>query len=111
MTGEQLNDLEELARRATPGPWIATKMYPNNDLYVVSTSPDGPHITLADGNDGKYVAAANPATILKVLDELKKAIKERDWLIDAVASGYFKHFDGGNADAVRRIAEDEACKR
>ncbi len=86
MTDTELNELETLARAATPGPWLEDKVYPNHELYVVSTSVNGPHITFAEGVDGKFVAKANPSAIIDLIRALRQAWAERDSLAGKLAS-------------------------
>ena len=91
-------ELRKLAEAATPGPWI-TKDWASTDadgaINVCGTSVMAPQslcgiFTVAlegDGtNDVEYIAAANPAAILKLLEinaELAKALK----LCAAVCAG------------------------
>jgi hypothetical protein len=89
------NELKKLAEAATPGPWhIRTNRHPNTDgtpwgwldLYEAGSmrqaSPDGVQVTWSRGrqseNNARYIAAANPAAILKLLAinaELVEALK------------------------------------
>lgn len=78
--------LRELANKATPGPWTYFP-YPKYREHHVSVPIDGSSMTLPlfqDGcqtskpkEDAEFIAAANPATVLALLDE-------RDALIDTM---------------------------
>ena len=75
-----LDELERLARAATPGPWIRSgcrrKM---GDEDCIMVGPDGflmaalpigqPRDHAGAFNDAAFIAAANPATILALLSE------------------------------------------
>lgn len=112
MTESQIRDLEEKARKATPGPWVN-----NTDGFVVgfmvgNSGIDGEdyHVSaqissdrMCDSetdakNDAAYIAAANPATVLKLIEsrqELRDSLAAVMALID---SGYL----------VRNIENDAA---
>lgn len=72
-TTPDLTELRRLAEAATPGPWesfldcgewqITTVEEDTEDEITVATSPDG--------NDGSFIAAANPAVVLWLLNELE----------------------------------------
>lgn len=72
-----LTRLRQLAESATPGPWHDAKS--NNQ--VLATDPNGMVICKMDGGymhtgvvrDRAYIAAANPAAILALLDGLEAA--------------------------------------
>ncbi len=103
--------LRELAEKATPGPWyhcqpfmvvpkqrtvhgtvpaqrvdfVSTKPAPVHERTIIPMPPeDGPGVR---SDDMAFIAAANPATILALLDErdrLRKALR----FCRAVVSGY-----------------------
>lgn len=86
MTPEQRAELRKAAEEATPGPW-----YAGNDWLTADMTFESVLLQLnstgssADGFDLKYIAAANPATILSLLDYVESL--ERDaaryrWLRD-----------------------------
>ena len=76
--------LRELAEAATPGPWIAKDWaITDNDgaVNVCGTSVSAPNTnqgiftTVLEGddtNDVDYIAAANPAAVLALLDHIKE---------------------------------------
>ncbi|HFK5704786.1 TPA: ead/Ea22-like family protein [Enterobacter roggenkampii] len=96
--------LREAAEKATPGPWgIARngKTITSNQSHPVAVVTEDFHRLLANGKtggDAEFIAAANPATVLALLDELEAAEKriaelerkeqhsERQSVIDALAS-------------------------
>jgi hypothetical protein len=72
-----LDKLEELAKKATPGPWSA------NGPLAVNTSQDHPLCTLSSafhrelengkaGQDAEFISSANPTTILELIAEVRK---------------------------------------
>lgn len=74
--------LESAAKAATPGPWIAGDDDDSN--YLLVGPHDGDHIvyqpvvSLHNEANAYYIAAANPAAILKLLEinaELVEALK------------------------------------
>lgn len=96
ITPEQLKELRALAEKATPGTWVIRPELPNEGqhrrLIGAYMKVDGPPMNRETLNGGVYVvetkgrdaipnakliAAANPSTILALLDE-------RDLLRDAL---------------------------
>ncbi|EJM0847567.1 ead/Ea22-like family protein [Salmonella enterica] len=75
--------LREVAEKATPGTWRRTSSL-FNGITVTPFSLCGEEVTLAhtvEKRDAEFIAAANPATMLALLDELDKKqqyIKLRD---------------------------------
>ena len=72
-----LDELERLAKEATPGPWFVSDEYTgivvdSNDIRVASTYADKPY----DVIDGKFIAAFNPAVAAELIRRLREA--ERD---------------------------------
>ncbi|EGG3070220.1 ead/Ea22-like family protein [Salmonella enterica] len=67
--------LREVAEKATPGTWRrASSLF--NGITVTPFSLCGEEVTLAhtvEKRDAEFIAAANPATMLALLDELEKA--------------------------------------
>lgn len=63
--------LRELAQKATPGPWEQINhivFTETGDLeWVVANARSGNSII-----DAEYIAAANPATVLALLDEIDR---------------------------------------
>ena len=101
MTDKELNELENIAKAATLGPWVADLRVGVDAVYKANNNPN----CLSDVNDNnficeihgvwfdnkwnmteqqdnncKYIAAANPAVILELISELQQARNERDWL-------------------------------
>ncbi|EBR1020686.1 ead/Ea22-like family protein [Salmonella enterica] len=67
--------LREAAERATPGNWRRTSSL-FNGITVTPFSLCGKEVTLAhtvEKRDAEFIAAANPATMLALLDELETA--------------------------------------
>ena len=108
-----INKLRQLAQAATPGPW---KMLPVGDgrqkfavadsefLSILTVTDEGGATfgTVYDDDDARFIAAANPATAIELLDRLEAAEKEiESW------KGLAKQF-GNEADALRaKVAEME----
>lgn len=69
--------LREAAERATPGPWGISrdgKTITSNQSHPVAVITEAFHRMLANGKDGsdvEFIAAANPETVLALLDELE----------------------------------------
>ena len=67
------NELRALALAATPGPWQAQQRNKQEAIYIVGPdrTPPACHAFYAD--NAAYIAAANPATVLALLDETEAA--------------------------------------
>ena len=92
----EINELRRLAQAATPGPWIAAgpsfgeslPKYLNevavdregdeDDGYSICNTPIGLDEELSA--DMAFIAAANPATVIELLDRLEAAEKGREQL-------------------------------
>jgi len=102
MTQEQINELRKLAEDATPGPWIKRGYVPGIGCGVDWVTAVAHHTTSADAD---FIAAANPAAMLELIDyveylrgknrehfdactgcdeELKSVSKQRDELLAAL---------------------------
>ncbi|ECR2650345.1 ead/Ea22-like family protein [Salmonella enterica subsp. enterica] len=78
--------LREVAERATPGNWRRTSSL-FNGITVTPFSLCGEEVTLAhtvEKRDSEFIAAANPATMLALLDENIQLQRGKD-AIEAVA--------------------------
>ena len=66
--------MRELAQKATPGPWLLRATEWN--LYLVQSGREGDgsivDTAYSRRNDIDYIAAANPATVLALLDEIDR---------------------------------------
>ena len=93
MTDTELNELDKLAKAATSGRWSIDE----RNCEIVVSRPDMKDIAEAmsmhnGGCDAAFIAAANPATIISLIAELRQARKERDWVIRrAVFNGNLCH--------------------
>ncbi len=88
-----LDELEQLARAATPGEW-KYRHHPRLGGFVEAPMSRGMNYGLEvlgddytgygddeqKSADAQYIAAANPATLLVLLDRLRKAEAEREQL-------------------------------
>jgi hypothetical protein len=71
--------LRELAEKATPGPWHKSGNLNNNVIQTSHITRDVWHICAcfhAGEPDAEFIAAANPQTILSLLDELEQLRKD-----------------------------------
>lgn len=71
LSSSQLDELEELAKKATPGPWRGGMMgliTKTNGEPVVSAN------RLAD-KDSAFIAAANPTVVLEMIAEIREGRK------------------------------------
>lgn len=88
LTPEQLTDLREKIRSATPGPWEVHSDFRLRCLEIealfgarkVVESDTNIRSGVIRKEDATYIAAANPATILQLLDMIERLEKEADWL-------------------------------
>ena len=79
-------ELRRLAEAATPGPWDCYRPHPNYRAYAVDRVMPGGHLgedvaTTGDvcaEENGAYIAAANPAAVLGLLDRLAHMREARD---------------------------------
>lgn len=80
LTNEQLDSLEFRAKAATPGPWNIVRDPDGYTHYI------GPSLVTQVRDDAAYIAAVNPAVVLELIAELRKARAERDWAVKMVNS-------------------------
>lgn len=88
LTPEQLADLRQKANAATPGPWEKHE----HCSFVIT--PDFPYIPKIGSTnmheDAAFIAAANPAIILKLLDRidfLEKEVVSYKWVAEQAWGG------------------------
>ena len=79
LTPEVLADLRAKAEKATPGPWPENYVWGavrhidrNVDRSLFCDDADGAMFSWDRDTDGYYIAAANPATVLALLDEIER---------------------------------------
>lgn len=91
-TTVDLDNLERLARAATPGPWRECSDLPcyaiaAGDYRVVQTTnqnnyrhsgASGRWLGIENERNAAYIAAANPTTMLTLIARLREAERERD---------------------------------
>lgn len=75
--------LREAAMKATPGPWSVARdgSVISNQYHPLATVSDGFHRLRSDGEtgqDAEFIALANPATILSLLDQLEAERQRAD---------------------------------
>lgn len=118
LSSEQLSALAELAGRATPGPWMAEW----TDLTYDDLGPEGwavdaegGSVCVPDGplgqreHDARFIAAANPSTVLSLIDTILQLQGEVQAISAAIGTVRFMDPpDGGDvplAEQVRRMCE------
>ena len=107
-----MSDLRKLAEAATPGPWSPTKGHPSLRYYGVHCA-SGPIIRFhgmgkanTGGHDNAaYIAAANPAAILALLDE-RDALREAFVWAMAELNGETHYETSDQQQNARRKAAD-----
>jgi hypothetical protein len=94
MTGKELDELEKLAKAATPGPWAYEEIsepgfrapadYEAKDFAITDENRVCPAIVWEHGDHGKndaaYIAAVHPQTVLTFI----AACRERDALLETL---------------------------
>lgn len=99
MNTKQINELRKLADAATPGPWEYDYDDQDHDTcigilwgtnhYAIATIPYNGQVSdekvTATGN---YIAAANPAAILELIQQLEQERKRLDWALKNEAVYY-----------------------
>ena len=102
-----LDDLEAVARAATPGPWEAEPyLYMADDDRVRVTSPsDGPLFNLAEGVEpvnASHIAAFDPPTVLALITRIREAERHNVQLLrEAVKrEGRVRRAEGAIAEAL-----------
>ncbi|HID3520175.1 ead/Ea22-like family protein [Citrobacter braakii] len=104
MTALNKHALREAAEKATPGEW--KRMMRNSDELMTTfhgVAIGNVFVELTTGKrdifDAEFIAAANPSTVLSLLDELEAAEKR--------IAEQREYYEGVIADGSRRIAELE----
>ncbi|HBM3194588.1 TPA: ead/Ea22-like family protein [Klebsiella michiganensis] len=106
---ELAQSLKAAAEKATPGPWEVArdgKTLVSNQSHPIATVSDAMHRMLTDGSTGKdaeFIALANPANILALVEALEKAQAQSSKWLEA----YHKAVSIG-ARYEERIAELES---
>lgn len=79
MTGEQKAALRALAEKATPGPWVHAKDMGHIGSVEIMSGACIVQVQALKPRDGErrdidaaYIAAANPAAVLALLDEVER---------------------------------------
>lgn len=67
-----MNELERLAEAASPGPWLTVDMT-GNGFETVVTCDDDP-VCHAHVDDAAFIAAANPAVVLELLEQVNEVV-------------------------------------
>lgn len=92
MTDAELNALEAAAKAATPGPWTAKEGPDFSEIFA-----NDKNIALVGSQhvDAAYIAAANPATILELIAELRQAKAKQKWLAEVlwIETGSMEYYE------------------
>ncbi|MFY7130993.1 ead/Ea22-like family protein, partial [Enterobacter cloacae complex sp. SHL017] len=105
--------LREVAEKATPGPWLWINTGSYFSFLVPQSNQDPHNCIIDDGSswgeygavikpespDGVFIASANPATVMALLDELEAKDKQIDDLKATAA-----HSNAGWTEAHRQEA-------
>ena len=70
-----LNEIERLAREATPGPWQAVQTLPYGNVTVEA----GDWSAGFKPKDGKYIASVSPDVVLKMIERIRAADELYKW--------------------------------
>ena len=106
-----LDFLEAAAKAATPGPWGHYGHRPHINVPDEVRAEDGTVIvTVHNDCDAAYIAAANPAVVLELIAELRKAQAERDWVIRKVGRGYERNTTCPNRERQKRCAGEPTAE-
>ncbi|HGY4005577.1 TPA: ead/Ea22-like family protein [Citrobacter freundii] len=99
MTAHNKQALREAAEKATPGEW--KRMMRNSDELMTTfhgVAIGNVFVELTTGKrdifDAEFIAAANPATVLALLDDLEAAEKRIAELEARTPYGYLRQCDG-----------------
>ena len=101
-------ELRRLAEAATPGPWDYYRPHPNYRAYAVDRVMPGGHLgedvaTTGDvyaEENGAYIAAANPAVVLALLDE-RDALAAKVERVRAMGDHWLRLSGSSMTDEVR----------
>ena len=91
-----LNKLEELARAATPGPWVTEEVFAENGAFshISMTSEDGTELIGDDLGpshvDTAFIAAANPAAVQELIDLARKQAARISELTEVTGDQYMR---------------------
>lgn len=116
MTRTNLDELESIARAATPGPWLTSKTSHDTGALCVEV-PDGDDemslawdagfgITVMSAADATHVVATNPAATLALIAELRAERKRADEATESLDARW-EHSDHTAAKYYRRMREAE----
>lgn len=112
--------LREVAEKATLGPWLWINTGSYFSFLVPQSNQDPHNCIIDDGSswgeygavikpespDGVFIASANPATVMALLDELEAKDKQIDDLKATAA-----HSNAGWTEAHRQEARAEAAEK
>lgn len=73
MTDEEMKRLEELAKAATPGPWKHEAKSFGERIDFVFAAPAPIAQMMSGSDDARYIATANPASVLELIERVRKA--------------------------------------
>ena len=91
-----LNELEALAKAATPGPWETNKADIISNVIEVIANNGYVSVCDADPYDALFIAHANPQTILQMIAlirQMEDALKEAETAMVDHGTSYLNHED------------------
>ena len=111
---ELAQSLKAAAEKATPGPWQRSSVRFNGITDIANPMEQGnkPHIAnTSEKRDAEFIALANPANILALVEALEKAQQVDEELCKLLPPGaeYMDPPDGGDVtplEGVRRMVAD-----
>lgn len=86
LSSEQIDELERLALAATPGPWAVDalkigarfniELPDGTEAIAMSQQLVGDRLSEQRGANADFIAAANPQTVLALVNQLRASLKE-----------------------------------
>ncbi|AIK83670.1 ead/Ea22-like family protein [Klebsiella pneumoniae] len=109
---ELAQSLKAAAEKATPGPWRRSSVRFNGITDIANPMEQGnkPHVANAsEKRDAEFIALANPANVLVLVEALEKAQAVMNAVVTAAAIRGVRPFDGIDCDPPTLEENAEAC--
>ena len=102
-----INELDKLAKAATPGPW-SNRVVEGMEDNILSCNEDkwivfSDESATVEQNDSDYIAAANPSAILELIAAYREAVAALNEALPGCI-GYAEYWSGKGADKA-----DKSC--
>lgn len=88
-----LDELESKAKAATPGDWVSPRLYGTDKFPDYITKFHPPFLARIGAHDSRFIAAANPQTVLALVEVAEEAIN----LANMTDTHTRRHFDAALA--------------